>query len=186
MIHGVLGALDGFLVEPFQTTPLPGVADTLAALQTRGIPVAVATNQAGPLWRAVTGQEKYPTAEQVADRLREVSLRLGLNQSLWYIALFDGRVLSLLSTSELDGVLRGMPERLREALAGMPTQISTDPTWRTPAPGMLLAACNNWGCTPSETVYGGTLDADRQAATAAGMRFIETLPAVLPLLESPR
>ncbi len=184
MIHGILCALDGFLVERFQTTPLPGVLDMLAALQTRSIPVAVATNQAGPVWRAVTGQEKYPTIEQVADRLREAAEQLGLSQSPWYVSLFDGRVLHVLSTSELDAVLRGMPERIREALAGVPAQISTDPTWRTPAPGMLLAACTDWGCAPREAVYGGNLETDRQAAAAAGMRFVLTLPAVLPLLNS--
>ncbi len=184
MIHGVLCALDGFLVEQYQTTPLPGVVETLAVLQTHGMRVAVATNQAGPLWRAVTGQEHYPTVAQVADRLREAALCLGLEQSSWYISLFDGRVLSVLRASELDVVLRGMPEHLQEALAGVPVHVSAYPTWRTPAPGMLLAVCDAWGSAPSETVYGGKLDADRQAAEAAGMRFVETLPAVLDLLES--
>jgi hypothetical protein len=105
-------------------------------------------------------------------------------QSPWYISLFDGRALRLLSASELDVALHGMSERLREALAGVSAHISTDPGWRTPAPGMLLAACNDWGTVPGETVYGGPLDADQQAAAAAGMRYAPALPAVLSLLES--
>jgi histidinol phosphatase-like enzyme len=183
MLHGVLCALDGFLVEPFQTTPRPGAVEQLSALQTRGLRVAVATNQAGPVWRAVTGKAKFPTAEQVADRLREAAGRLGLEENPWYIALFDGRALSLLRASEIDAVLRGMPERLREALAGIPAAVSADPTWRTPAPGMLLASCAAWGIEPSEAVYGGELEADQQAAAAAGMQRAPTLPAVLSLVE---
>lgn len=183
MLQGVLCALDGFLVEPFQTTPLSGVVEALSALQARGLRVAVATNQAGPVWRAVTGKAKFPTVDQVADRLREAAGRLGLEGRPWYIALFDGRALSLLRASEIDGVLRGMPERLQAALAGVPAEVSADPTWRIPAPGMLRAACTAWGIKPSEAVYGGELEADRQAAAAAGMRNALTLPRVLSLLE---
>ena len=183
MIKGVLCDLDGFLVERFKTAPLPGVLDALAALRARGIPVAVATNQAGPLWRAVTGQEKYPTAEQVADRLLEATERLGLVQTSWYVSIFDDRILSLLSASELDDVLGGMPERLQAALVGVPAVVSADPTWRTPEPGMLLAACKAWDIQPSEAVYGGDRDSARQAAEGVGMRFIKRLPDVLALLD---
>ena len=123
MLRGVVCALDGFLVEPFQTTPLPGVVESFPALQARGLRVAVATIQAGPVWRAVTGQEHYPTVDQVAARLREAAGRLGLEGSPWYIALFDGRALRTLRASELDAVLRGMPERLREALDAIPAEL---------------------------------------------------------------
>jgi phosphoglycolate phosphatase-like HAD superfamily hydrolase len=184
MIQGVLCTLDGFLVERSQTIPLPGVVDTLAALRERGIRVAVAANQAGPLWRAVTGQEHYPTAEQVADRLREANAHLGLGQSPWYVSLYDGRALRLLRASELDEVLRGMPERLLEMMAEMQVHASAYPTWRTPEPGMLLAACEAWGIEPSEAVFGGEQDADRQAAAVAGMRFALTLSEVLALVEN--
>ncbi len=184
MLQGLICALDGFLVEPFQTTPLPGVVESLTALQARGLRVAVATNQAGPVWRAVTGLEHYPTVEQVAERLREAAGRLGLDQVPWYIALFDGRALSRLSAIELDAALRGMPERLREALDGIPAEVSAAPTWRTPAPGMLRAACSAWGAEPGEAVFGAVLEADRQATEAAGMGFVETLPTVLSLLEN--
>jgi phosphoglycolate phosphatase-like HAD superfamily hydrolase len=184
VIQGVLCALDGFLVERYQTIPLPGVMDTLAALRERGIRVAVATNQAGPLWRAVTGQEHYPTAEQVADRLREANARLGLGQGPWYISLYDGRALRLLRASELDEALRGVPERLQELMAGVQVHASAYPTWRTPEPAMLLAACEAWGIEPSEAVFGGQQDADRQAAAAAGIHFALTLSEVLALVKN--
>jgi hypothetical protein len=118
--------------------------------------------------------ECYPTVEQVADRLREASERLGLVQNSWYVSLFDGRVLSVLSASELDNALVGMPERLRAALAGLSAHVSAYPTGRRSASGMLLAASTAWGIASNETVYRSNLDAGQQAATAVGMRFALT------------
>lgn len=44
---------------------------------------------------------------------------------------------------------------------------------RKPSPSMLLTAMNEYGYAPGETVFVGDLDTDRQAAEAAGVRYID-------------
>lgn len=89
-----------------------------------------------------------------------------------------------ISASEFDEVLCGLPECLLEMMTGMQVHASAYPTWRTPEPGMLLAACEAWGIEPREVVFGGGQDADRQAAAAAGVRYVLTLAEVLALVEN--
>lgn len=183
MIKGVICDLDGFLVQTWGTEPLPGVLETLAVLRERGILVAVATNQAGPLWRVATGQTKYPTAQEVASRLLVAASRLGLTDAVWYIATHDDRVLTLLSASDVQETVDSLSGSLTSALGTLPNYVSAAPGWRKPEHDMLLATCAAWGIEPAEAVYGGDMDSDRQAAKAAGMRFVERLQDVLPLLE---
>lgn len=189
MIRGVICDLDGFLVETWKTTPLPGVVETLAALKQRGIRLAVASNQAGPLWRMATEQEQYPGVEEVGARLFACAKALSLQDARWYVACFDARALAMMQWEapgepgdELWEVWNELNHQM--LLDGLGGEVSSKPEWRKPEPGMLLAACEEWGITPAEAVYGGDLDSDREAAQAAGMRYVEKLSDVLVLLES--
>jgi len=56
---------DGTLVQNFTATPLPGVPAALARLPSNA-KIFVATNQAGPVFRVVTGEPRYPLARDVA------------------------------------------------------------------------------------------------------------------------
>lgn len=192
MIKGVICDLDGFLVETWKTEPLPGVVETLAELRRRGIPIAVATNQAGPLWRLATGDAKYPTIEDVAARLQICAKALALTDKepsgyvAWYIALADDRAMRLLSEEAGKDALKTVFYDFIKATrsVGIHAIASDSLEWRKPSPRMLYAACVNWNILPEEAIYGGDMDSDRQAAQSARMRFIETLPSVMTLLES--
>lgn len=205
MVKGVICDLDGFLVKTWGTEPLPGVVETLAELRRRGIPIAVATNQAGPLWREAVEHEKYPTAQEVASRLITCADRLGLADAPWYVAIWDVRVTPLFvrranqgtptehdpveqvidkTVAFIPGIIEEVGNRLAKAMGDLPGVVSGDPGWRKPAPGMLYAACAKWGIQPEEAVYGGDLVTDQQVAERAGMPFVWTLPSVMTLLES--
>lgn len=183
MIRGVICDLDGFLVKTWGTEPLPGVLDTLAVLRERGIKVAVATNQAGPLWRWATGEEKYPTVQDVASRLLTCASRLALTDMPWFVATHDDRVQEVTSAQDTAEMAEMLSKGLAVALPTLPAHVNHIPNWRKPNPGMLWAAYNTFNLKVPEVVYGGDMDSDRQAAEAAGMRFVQTLPEVLPLLE---
>lgn len=187
MIKGVICDLDGFLVKTWEAEPLPGVVETLAVLKARGIQIAVASNQAGPLWRMATGDEKYPTAANVVARLATCALALDLTNKevIWYVALSDEKALALMSEQiaqqALKKVFYGFIHETRKMALHIVASDGLD--WRKPSPKMLWAACAKWGVSRSEAIYGGDLDSDRQAAEAAGMRFVQTLPEVLSLLD---
>lgn len=183
MIKGVICDLDGFLVKTWGTEPLEGVLDTLAILRERGIKVAVATNQAGPLWRWATGEEKYPTVQEVASRLLTCASRLGLTDAPWFVALSDDRVRDVTSEENMQDMAETLSRGLAVALPSLPAHINHIPAWRKPAPGMIYAACNTLSLALHETIYGGDLDSDKATAEAAGVRFVNTLPAVLIVLE---
>ena len=68
MIRLLLCDLDGTLVEPWRTTPLPDVRERLRVLQDQGVPVVVVTNQGGVGYRYAYEQRgewakavRYPT-----------------------------------------------------------------------------------------------------------------------------
>lgn len=184
MIKGVICDLDGFLVKTWETEPLPRVLDTLAVLRERGIKVAVATNQAGPLWRWATGEEKYPTVQEVASRLLTCASRLGLTDVPWFIATHDDRVRDVTSEQDTADMAYTLSKGLAVALPTLPAHVNGLPAWRKPSPGMVYAACNLLSLALHEVIYGGDLDSDKATAEAAGVRFVNTLPAVLILLEA--
>jgi histidinol phosphatase-like enzyme len=201
---GIICDVDGYLVTTWTTQPLPGVVIALKQLREMQLPIAIATNQAGPLWRAITGRHQYPTVRQVAHSLLQIAQTLGLEQSDWYVALWDEDVkhevippLAYKSTmpigpddaqiaskapQKVEALASQLSAEMQEALVGLQAKASADPTWRKPAPGMLLAACARWGIAPQEAIYGGDLESDKEAAHAAGMNFASTLAEVVASL----
>lgn len=182
-INTVICDLDGTLVEGWGKTPLDGVLETLADLRRRNISVDVATNQTGPLWRAVTGKSAFPTAQDVANRLVDCAEELNLrDQAIWCVAIWDSKLADhqALPPSLLD-IWTTIDNILHKR--GISALVSPLPEWRKPGDGMLKMICRLRGIHPDNAIFVGDMDTDRQAAEAAGMRFVERVPDVLALLD---
>jgi histidinol phosphatase-like enzyme len=173
MIKGLFSDLDGTLVVPWKTTPLPGAVDVLRVLRERSVQIGVGTNQAGPAWRAITGQTKFPTEAQVASNILEIAETLQLKQDLWIISLYDPRLAVGRDENEvaeaMRGILRTMLSLLQPHLLRVVASISPD--FRKPNPGMLDYAQTEWRLPRAEMAYLGDMDTDQQAAENAKMRF---------------
>ncbi len=128
--------------KPSEQHPLPGVVEKLAALRKSGHKIAIATNQGGVAWGYISLSTAYRLAHDAADKVGGVDAVA--------VCPYDERA-------------HGPKARPRYA---RPSRR------RKPAPGMLLDLMRRLGSRPEETVYVGDDDVDRQAAEAAGVRFI--------------
>jgi len=157
---------DGTLVRTFTAEPLPGAREALAALP-GGAQTFVATNQAGPVFRALTGDPTYPTVDQVVANIRD-----GLAALEWWPHLLVVCVAhpQLGERPPVLTIAQQMETAL--ALARVPTSIVTArPLARKPQPGMLTFAAEQlW--SDVMPIYIGDMDSDRLAAEAAGFRFV--------------
>lgn len=174
--NGVLFDLDGTLVTSFKTDPLPGVITILEELKARNIPLGIATNQAGPLWRAVTGNKKYPAVGTIAENICTIANTLRLKNDLWLVSLWDKRAAEVVEDEEQlqDIVFSLQTDLLDMLIPEIPNiTISIEPTFRKPEPGMLLYSCELWGIVPSALVYVGDMESDREAAHRAGAQFVD-------------
>lgn len=159
--------LDSTLVEMYGTQPLPEVVGRLASLVDQGARLAVATNQAGPAWRQETYESKYPTAESLGKRFRQVAELIPvLARAPWFVAVGDTRL--DLNASDYEAIVAS----LMAAAGALEIHVSAAPEWRKPEPGMLLAACERHGVSPSEAIFVGDAKTDAEAAHAAGMSYI--------------
>lgn len=162
---------DGTLVESWTASPLPGVRERLAALP-RDARTFIATNQAGPVFRAVTGQTKYPTCADVAQRIIAGLAALGWRPGALFIALHPGKEPDYtwrLAAQEALPTLYGM---LRHVTYVSVSAVAND---RKPNPGMLLDAAAHFAGAPPDLCYIGDMDTDRQAAVAAGCSYQEAV-----------
>lgn len=159
--------LDGTLVVRYGEQPLPDVIETLVRLRAKGSQLAVATNQAGPAWGVATGQAKYPDPRGLGARFRRIATDVSqLTDVPWYVAVGDDRL-------SLSTMAYGLLMREFEAGAtGLRLHLSASPTWRKPAPGMLLAACKAGNVMPCEAVFVGDSDTDAEAAARAAVGFV--------------
>jgi hypothetical protein len=172
---------DGTLVESWSATPLPGVKERLAELPV-GTQTFIASNQSGPVFRAVLGQAKYPTVEDVAQRIALGLAALGWQPNLLLVACSPGVALragvidptwQVAAAAVRDDLLKRIGERL-DKMTGLTVRDAID--WRKPAPGMLLDAAAEFADSfvgIPDMVYIGDMDTDRQAATAAGCRYLD-------------
>jgi len=159
---------DGTLVESWTATPLPGVRERLAELPA-GTRTFIATNQAGPVWRQMTGETKYPTCEDVAQRIIA-----GLAALDWRP---DAIFIATCAEKEPDYIWRIAAQeathRLYDLLEYVAyVEVSCIPTDRKPSPGMLLDARSFFDGALIDC-YVGDMPTDHQAAVAAGCRYLD-------------
>jgi len=161
---------DGTLVRSFTAEPLPGA---WAALQPyrAGLPTFIATNQAGLVYREMTGDARYPTVKQVAENITHALKALAFRPSLLLVAVHSGRegadwqAASNRMSTQLEFVLQ-----FRFGLT-IDVRVSPQLNWRKPNPRMLTYAAEQLGTPIQSITYIGDMESDQQAAEAAGCQF---------------
>ena len=159
--------VDGTLAEQFTLDLLPGVKQFFELLSRGDCPhapkAAIATNQGGvgmKYWMEKGGfgkPEKYPTPEEIDERMQELVKMLGGDSGLpvyvsYRFVTKQGKWVPL------------------------PPEQADNPRWqqdwRKPLPGMLLQAVQDAGVEPGETLFVGDREEDQAAAQAAGCVFV--------------
>jgi HAD superfamily hydrolase (TIGR01662 family) len=160
--------LDETLAELYSAILMPNTVEVLQRCADQGAQLAIVTNQAGPAWRLATGDDAYPSIEQLADRLCDIGDTLGLVVDVaMYVSLDDPRLAShKLDLSEQTLWLAIELERAFPHCA-----VSSRPFYRKPEPGMLLQACLDHEVAPGHAFYVGDMSSDELAARAAGIPF---------------
>lgn len=162
---------DGTLVERWTSTPLPNVRARLAELP-EGTRTFIATNQAGPVWRQMTGEAKYPTVADVAVRLMDGLRALEWRPDLLLIAVHPGREGSDWLCAAEDVTL-DLREQIKASIGPSYWSIYSRPHYRKPDRGMLFDSMSFFNVYPEELLYIGDMETDRQAAIAAGGRYLD-------------
>jgi FMN phosphatase YigB (HAD superfamily) len=164
---------DGTLVESWTATPLPGVKERLAELPP-GTKTFIATNQAGPVFKAALRQAKYPTPSEVVQRIADGLQALDWRPDLLLIACHPGREdgtwLDAAHAVAIDmrtAIIR------REWFGPMRWAVYTDLFSRKPEPGMIIRARSHFLTGIAHVTYIGDMETDRLAADAAGCRYID-------------
>lgn len=164
---------DGTLVENWTATPLPGVRERFAELP-KGTRTFVATNQAGPVWRAMTGEEKYPSAGMVVERIADGLRALDWRPELLLIAVYSGQDGDDWRPHELR-----IASRMARAVVQVPWfgpmyhAVYADAHYRKPGIGMFDLAAAHFGAPVD--CYVGDMQTDAEAATAAGCRYLDAV-----------
>lgn len=170
MIYGF--DFDGTLVESWTSTPLAGARECLDALPFKA-PTFVATNQGGPAYRAVLGQDKYPTVEQVVTRLVDAFRQLRWWPDQLLICCCAGKPSPPYWRAEAAAVAELDP-LLKRVLPSIRCQTFINASYRKPAPGMLQAARGvGLDYRNDAMIYVGDMASDAQAAQAAGAQFVQ-------------
>jgi histidinol phosphatase-like enzyme len=160
---------DGTLVESWTATPLPGVRERLAELP-RDAKTFIATNQAGPVFHAVTGEAKYPTCEDVVSRIAGGLAALDWQPDLLLICVHPGKI-GLDWSPAAQAILIEMQAALNLRQVG--AAVINDPHWRKPEPGMLLFALGYLDNDAADPLYIGDMETDAQAALTGGYRYLD-------------
>jgi hypothetical protein len=179
--EGVGFDLDGTLTEPFSATPYPEALLWLALLRRRVSRIFVATNQAGSVYRAMTGDPKYPTADMLAEQLVRAATALSLADVPWYVATWHGNRYIYDKEAEVVGAWAKESgeqcEQLGYALhrldPGLEVYVHGSPHWRKPEWGMLDAAVQNLGISFGALTYVGDHQTDHDAARDFGAAYVD-------------
>lgn len=144
---------------------LPGVQPKLTELWAHGHQIALVTNQGGVAF----GYEK---STQVNRKMHTVCRALGF-EPREHEHLGETFLCRVQPVADGD---RGGPVHAYIALhhpnAKVPGwKADWAAQWRKPGPGMIVQAMKDYGVNPTDTVFVGDLETDRQAAQAAGVGF---------------
>ncbi|MBN1260405.1 MAG: HAD hydrolase-like protein [Anaerolineae bacterium] len=164
--------LDGTLVETYSSHLLPNTAHRLKELAQEGYHLAIATNQAGLSWRVWTGKTHYPTPASLSERFHAtVAACPELQNHAWFVSVYDPRV--KLVENAFQEVAAALTGALQGTLPVLKAQVSADPLWRKPQPGMLFAACRLYTVPVTAALFVGDMKSDAEAAYTAGMDFMQ-------------
>jgi histidinol phosphatase-like enzyme len=158
---------DGTLVKSWTAEPLPGVRERLAALpaDTRTF---IATNQAGPVFRQMTGDAKYPTCEDVAQRIIGGLAALDWRPDALFIATCAEKEPDYVWRIAAQEAMTKLYDLLNSVCYCLVSAVSFD---RKPNAGMLFDAAGYFQIQPRHLLYIGDMPTDAQAAVAAGCRY---------------
>lgn len=179
--QGVGFDFDGTLVESFSATPYPEALLWLPLLRRRITRIFVATNQAGPVYRAMLNDPKYPNADQVAERLVRAASALSLADVPWYVATWHGNSRIYGDDAAVVGAWAKESgeqcEQLGYALARLEPRLEVyvhgSPHWRKPEWGMLDAAATQLGISFGDLTYVGDYHTDHEAARDFGATYVD-------------
>jgi len=160
---------DGTPVANWSATPLPGVREQLAALP-NDAGTFVASNQAGPVFRAVLGDAKYPTVEDEIKRIADGLAALHWRPDLLLICRCSGKASIAWYRAEHHAA-QEFDRLLAHALGSLQVRTFVNSYYRKPSHGMLAAAARD--LRDREVIYIGDLESDRLAAAAAKCRFLD-------------
>jgi phosphoglycolate phosphatase-like HAD superfamily hydrolase len=167
--------MDGTLTEAFKTTILPHRTEHMIQLRGQGKTIAVVTNQAGPLWREATGRIKYPRAAAIAENIYIVSTGLNFLEEHWFVSTSDFRARDLFGDeSDYQAALIRIEQEFADVIDADLIHVSSEPTWRKPGPGMLLAAASQLNVELPQCLMVGDRSEDAEAAAAAGIDFVDS------------
>jgi histidinol phosphatase-like enzyme len=153
-------------------------------LRNSWVNVAVVTNQAGPLWREATGQDKYPDAQSIGEALLSQLIdfmQVTRENSLWCISLYDQKAVDLINKSidpqaaqeyeTPDEILARLKDVICKETDRFNAWVGITPSWRKPNPGMLDFAMSHYGTSSEDTLMIGDREEDKLAAEAAFVDF---------------
>ena len=130
--------------RPAEQKLLPGVREKLDALRAQGHDLAIATNQTMVARGVITLAESHALVEDCAAKVGGVNA--------WRACPYDPRA-----------------SKMRH---GQTNPYARDDETHKPHPGMILSIMEQLGYPPSDTVMIGDSKLDREAAEAAGVKFI--------------
>jgi len=163
---------DGTLVRSFTGDPLPGARLAMGPFRRQGVQSFIATNQAGPVFRLVTGDPKFPTVDAVCANIGHAIGALSFRPDLVLLCCNSGRQGAEWMQAEAR-IASQFNQRLVSGLKAIDYEVTNGPVYRKPQPGMLLAAAEYFGVALSDLVYVGDMESDEIAARQAGARFVD-------------
>lgn len=175
-MHDLIFDLDGTLFERWTTNLLPGALDLVRCYGA----APIVTNQAGPAWRIWDPGGRYPSAQDVAERLLACVRFLEVPVYL-HICTYDPRIVQKdrrsgeyackAAAASISGFMRRGNRSRPHNLIHL--KVTADPTWRKPQPGSIVAMARRTMNAPlARVTYIGDSPQDRQAAFRAGVKFV--------------
>ncbi len=171
MIYGF--DYDGTLVRSFSAEPLSGRREKLAALRAERAKTFLATNQSGPVYRAVLNDPKFPTVEEIAERLAALWDVRGLDwqPDLVLICTHPGESHTDWGWEDVAEAVAADLYDLLVSLFHRRLVVSCSLDWRKPNDGMLVFAARYLGAWGDQICYIGDMETDAQAAERAGVGY---------------
>lgn len=171
--RAVIFDIDGTLVEPWTTKPLPGRIEQLQQLKKTSLMLFGATNQGGPawhLWHRINEREdadKYPDLIQIISQLSLIRSLFGLHQIC--AALHPGQPWVTRKIRKRHGVNEDSIYSYEDGQIIM----CWNQSWRKPRAGMIDYIRVNSYLDRRECLFVGNEPSDAEAAREAGIRYMQ-------------